>query len=123
MIAVDTSTVIAFVAGEKGGDVEALAQALAANQACLPPVVITELLSASNVPERLARLLLSVVVLETEPGYWERAGQLRARVRARGSRAFAEALICQSCLDHNVALITRDADFQPFAKHCGLRLW
>jgi predicted nucleic acid-binding protein len=34
----------------------------------------------------------------------------------------ADALIAQSCIDHDVALITRDRGFRHFAKHCGLRL-
>jgi predicted nucleic acid-binding protein len=43
---------------------------------------------------------------------------------ARGIKApLADALICQSCLDHDAALITRDRDFRPFAKHCGLKLY
>jgi len=31
-------------------------------------------------------------------------------------------LIAQACIDNDVALITRDADFRHFAKHCGLKL-
>jgi predicted nucleic acid-binding protein len=34
----------------------------------------------------------------------------------------ADTLIAQSCIDHDVALITRDGDFRHFAKHCGLKL-
>jgi predicted nucleic acid-binding protein len=33
-----------------------------------------------------------------------------------------DALIAQSCIDHDVPLITRDTDFRHFAKHCGLKL-
>jgi predicted nucleic acid-binding protein len=36
--------------------------------------------------------------------------------------AVADALIAQSCIDNDVALITRDPDFRHFAKHCGLKL-
>ncbi len=123
MIAVDTSTLIAFLAGAAGRDVEALDSALARNQAHLPPVVVTETLSAPKAPEHLARLILALPILDIADGYWERAGRLRRRLLARGLRApLADALICQSCLDLDVPLITRDGDFKHFARHCGLRL-
>ena len=53
----------------------------------------------------------------------ERAGILRARLHAhRLTFRLADSLIAQSCLDHNLALITRDRDFRHFAQHGGLRL-
>ncbi len=123
MIAVDTSTLITYLAGDGGRDVEALDLALAHNQARLPPVVVTEMLSAPNAPEHLARLLSALPILEIGDGYWERAGQLRRRLLARGIKApLADALICQSCLDHDVPLLTRDRDFRHFAKHGDLTL-
>ena len=55
--------------------------------------------------------------------FWERAGLLRAKLAARRSRArLADALIAQSCIDHDVRLITRDSDFRHFARVGGLRL-
>ncbi|MSO84876.1 MAG: PIN domain-containing protein [Rhodospirillales bacterium] len=123
MIAVDTSTLIAYLAGEKGPDVEALDAALAHNQAQLPPVVVTETLSAPGATDILARLILALPALAIADGYWERAGHLRRRILARGLKApLADALICQSCLDHGLALVTRDGDFKHFARHCGLKL-
>ena len=86
MIAVDTSTLIAYLAGEAGRDVGALDLALAHNQVHLPPVVVTEMLSAATVPERLAHLILALPILAIADGYWERAGRLRGRLRARGGR-------------------------------------
>jgi predicted nucleic acid-binding protein len=53
----------------------------------------------------------------------ERAGRLRARIVARSRRArLADTLISQSCIDHDVRLVTRDDDFRPFARIGGLRL-
>lgn len=123
MIALDTSTLIAYLAGEGGRDVEALDRALADNRARLPPVVVSEILSAPAAPARLERLILALPVLDITEGYWERAGRSRRRLLARGFRApLADALISQSCLDHEVPLLTRDGDFKPFARHCGLKL-
>lgn len=123
MIAADTSTLIAFLAGEKGRDVEALDQALAGHGLHLPPIVVTELLSDPRARRRLEPILREMPLLAPIAGYWERAGRTRARVLARRLRApIADTLICQSCLDYDAALITRDKDFAPFARLCGLRL-
>ncbi len=123
MIAVDTSTLVAYLAGEAGRDIEVLNRALARNQAHLPPAVVTEMLSAPKATESLEHLILALPFLAVAEGYWERAGRLRRRILARGLRApLADALICQSCLDHDLALVTREGDFKPFAKHCGLKL-
>lgn len=125
MIAIDTSSWIAFFSDvEPPGDDTALVEsALADHQACLPPVVLTELLSAPGLPQRLAALLDRLPVLDPHPGYWTRAGQLRAKLVTRRRRArLADALVAQSCLDHGVRLVTRDDDFQHFARLGGLRL-
>jgi predicted nucleic acid-binding protein len=51
------------------------------------------------------------------------AGLLRAKLLARKHRArLADTLIAQSCIDHEVRLVTRDADFRRFARLGGLRL-
>ena len=123
MIAADTSTVIAYLAGATGKDVEALDLALSESQMCLPPVVLTELLSDPKLPAAVARLLEEVPVLEIVDGYFRRAGLLRARVLSAKRRArLADTLIAQSCLDHDVPLLTRDEDYRHFARVAGLRL-
>lgn len=123
MIAVDTSTLIAYLGGESGRDVDALELALARNRAHLPPVVVTEMLSAPAAGVQVAPLVLALPSLAILDGFWERAGRLRRRLLTRGLRApLADALICQSCLDHDLALLTRDRDFDRFASHLGLKL-
>lgn len=123
MIAVDTSSWIAYLSGAQGDDVPVVDAALADSQVCLPPVVLTELLSDPGLPPRVAEVLSEVPVLDLTPGYWERAGRLRARILAGRRKArLAEALIAQSCLDHGVALVTRNRDFRPFAQVARLKL-
>ena len=123
MIAVDSSSFIAFLAGEAGADVEAVDESLDRGDAVLPPVVLTELLTDPKLPSKVAAFLRTLPRLDILDGYWERAGTLRSKVLARGRRApLADALIAQSCLDHRVALITRDADFRHFARVAGLRI-
>ena len=122
MIAADTSSLVAFLSGETAGDVEQLAAAAAAGQLAIPPVVITEILSGSDAAD-LAAILERIFVLEPSEGYWQRCGHNRRLLRKKGHKAkVADSLIAQSCLDHDVALITRDADFRHFARHCGLKL-
>ena len=123
MVALDTSSIVAYLAGEEGEDVGAVDTLLENEQGVLPPVVVTELLSGREVQGRAAALFLTIPQLVILDGYWGRAGQLRANLRRRGLKAgVADALIAQSCLDHDVALVTRDQDFRHFARYAGLRL-
>ncbi len=123
MIALDTSSIVAFLAGADGADVDAVAAALETRQGVFPPVVVTELLSDPAARNSLAALIHAVPTLEVLDGYWERAAELRARLLHRGLKArLADTLIAQSCIDHRVALVTRDRDFRNFARHGGLRV-
>jgi predicted nucleic acid-binding protein len=123
MIALDTSSLVAYLSNEKGRDVEAVEAALAERQACLPPAVLAELLSDSKLPATTAALFRQLPILPVTEGYWERVGALRADVIAQRRKArLADALIAQSCLDHGVPLITRDIDFRNFARVRDLEL-
>jgi predicted nucleic acid-binding protein len=123
VIAIDTSSLVAYLSGSAGEDVTAVDLALSQNQACLPPVVLTELLSDPKLPNEVAAVLRQIPVLAISHGYWDRAGLLRSKIIARKRRArLADSLIAQTCLDHNLALITRDADFRAFARAAGLKL-
>jgi predicted nucleic acid-binding protein len=123
VIAVDTSTLIAFIQGESGEDVEFLDAGLSASDIALPPIVLTELLSEPKLPRGHRVLVQGLPILQLEPDYWVRAAENRARLLSRRLRArLADTLIAQVCIDHDVALITRDGDFRHFSKHCGLRL-
>lgn len=124
MIALDTSSLIAYLSGDKGPDVEATEVALEHHQAVLPPVVLSELLSDPELDGRVKDLFIRLPLLDIQEGYWERAGLLRAHALARGRRArLADTLIAQSCLDHEVELVTRDLDFKVFVKTGGLKLF
>ncbi|HXO40931.1 MAG TPA: PIN domain-containing protein [Thermoanaerobaculia bacterium] len=123
MIAIDTSSWVAFFSGASGEDVDLVGKALAESQACLVPVVLTELLSDPQLPARVAALFKDLPMLEVTDGYWERAGVLRSEVLSRKLKArLADTLIAQSCLDHDVTLVSRDSDFRHFAAARGLAL-
>ena len=123
MIALDTSALIAFFRGEEPRVADKVDHALEAQQAVLPPVVLTEILSDPRLDRAVSRLLRELPVLELHDGFWERAAETRARLLARRLRArLADTLIAQSCIDHGVPLVTRDSDFRHFARLGGLVL-
>jgi predicted nucleic acid-binding protein len=123
VIAADTSTWIAFFEGGSGDDVQVLMRALGDRQVVMAPAVLTELLSDPHLPVSAARTLSDLPLIEIGPGYWQRAGRLRARVLARNRKArLGDALIAQSCIDGAVVLITRDRDFRAFAEAASLKL-
>jgi len=123
VIAADSSSLIAYLSGAAGRDVQQIDDALAGNSLCIPPVVITEILSDPKQTPGLHASLVACPLLEITFGYWERAGHLRAQLLTlRLGAKIPDTLIAQSCIDHDVALITRDGDFRHFAKHCGLKL-
>jgi len=121
--AADTSTLVAFLQGASGPDVEAFDERLSVNDIVLPPVVLTEFLSEPALPAHHRALALQLPRIEIADGYWVRAGAMRASVLARKHRArLPDVLIAQSCIDVDAPLITRDSDFRHFAQHCGLKL-
>lgn len=123
MIAVDTSSFIAYLSGASGGDVVVLQDALLGGSVVLPFVVLTELLSDPKLDKAVRELLQRLPVLPVGEEFWERAGLLRAKILAKGFKArLADTLIAQNCLDHGVVLLTRDRDFGCFARIAGLQL-
>jgi predicted nucleic acid-binding protein len=123
MIAADTSTWIAFFQGEAGEDVDLLDRALKGRQVLMAPPVLTELLSDPGISPGVSKALSELPLVEVQPGFWERAGALRARVLAKHRKArLGDALIARSCLDAGIPLLTRDRDFRAFAGTVALTL-
>ena len=123
MIAVDTSTWIAFLQGDGGDDAETLDRALEDRQVLMVPVVLTEVLSDPKLASEVAQTLSELPLIEVGDGYWQRAGELRAKVLAKRRKArLGDALIAQSCIDRGIPLLTRDRDFRAFADAAGLDL-
>ena len=114
---------VAFFQGQNGEDSESLGSALQTKQLVLPSVVVTEILSAPRLAPEFEELILGLPRLEFLPDTWVRAAYLRRRLIERKLRAYvADALIAQLCIDHQVALISRDKDFAQIAKLSDLIL-
>ncbi len=123
MIAADTSTWIAYLEGDTGDDVDLLDRALENRQVLMVPVVLAELLSDPELPTGVAETLTEIPLMEIAPGYWHRAGVLRAKALKRRRKArLGDALIAQSCIDAEIPLLTRDRDFRAFAEAASLDL-
>lgn len=123
MIAIDSSALIAYLEGRETLAANAAGLVLGERQACLPPVVLSEVLSDPELPATVAGLIKALPSLPVTDGYWQRAGALRSRLLAKGLKArLADTLIAQSCLDHGVSLVTQDRDFRHFARIGKLRL-
>ena len=123
MIAADTSTWIAFFKGEVGKDVDLLDRSLEDRQVLMAPPVLTELLSDPGITSEVAKTLSELPLIEIQPGFWNRAGALRATVLAKRRKArLGDALIAQSCIDSGIPLLTRDRDFRAFAETASLAI-
>lgn len=123
MICADTSSVVAYIQGEEGHDVDIVDRALADRSLVLAPVSIAELLCNPDLTPILEKFILRIPQLGIKLGYWERAGKLRAKMLQHSFRhKLADSLIAQSCLDHGTPLVTRDRDFLAFQKLAGLQL-
>lgn len=124
MISVDTSSLVSFFKGDSGKDVDEIDAALEAKNLILSPVVLTEILSDTKLKESLKKTLSELPTLEIKDGFWERAGNNRAKILSKGLKArLGDILISQFCIDHNISLITRDSDFKKFHELIRLKIF
>jgi predicted nucleic acid-binding protein len=123
MYAVDTSSLIAYLRGDSGADVLLVSKLIDTPMLALPYPVVVEALSNKDTRASVEPALRKLKVLELEYESWFRASALRALLLSKNLKAnLADTLIAQSCIDHDVALITRDEDFRHFAKWGKLKL-
>lgn len=122
MLAVDTSAFIAFMENPAAAS-ERLEMALADGTLTLPPVVVAELLSAPLLDDKSREWIADLPMLETKSGFWHRVGAARCTLLSQKLKSkLGDAMIAQSCIDHDIALLTNDTDFRHYAQHLGLKL-
>lgn len=108
--------------GIRDRDTSFAREALIDETAVLPPIVLAEALSNPMLPPEHWAVITSISLLTTRAGYWQRTGELRAELRLLGAAPkIADALVAQSCIDHDVPLITYDHGFRRFIP-AGLKL-
>jgi len=123
MFCIDTSSLIAYLEGVQGEDVDLIEQAFSDQVGMISPITLAELLSDPQLKKPVRQAILQLPVLSIKEGYWERAGLLRAKLLRGGHKAkLADSLIAQNCLDHEATLVTRDGDFKVFKRLAGLRI-
>lgn len=123
MIAIDSCVVIPWLEDVSSPETDRFTHLMHEQRAVLPPVTVAEILSDVRGAATLLEQLSRVPILALAGGYWERTGLLRAAVHRLGRKAaMADALIAQACIDSDVPLLTRDADFRVFAEVGGLKL-
>jgi predicted nucleic acid-binding protein len=123
MLCIDTSSLIAYLEGDTGTDVDLVDHAFSDEVGVISPVAVTEVLSDPDLSRSVKEAILQLPVLPITEGFWERAGMLRARILRSGQKArLADTLIAQNCLDHGASLVTRDRDFRAFTRIAGLRI-
>jgi len=123
LIATDTSSLVAFLAGEGAADTRLIAHSLTADTLVLPPPVLAEIRSFRNFGPTEDSVIGLAPLIPLAEGFWLRAGDNRRLLLTKGFKAkLADALIAQCCIDANAPLITRDDDYRHFARWCGLEL-
>ena len=123
IIAADSSVLIDLQQGKSAPYLTFLIECLNADELCLPPAVLTEIISNPRKDNKTYEYLHHITLLEIGEGYWNRAGLLRKKLLLKGLKAkLGDALIAQACIDNEVPLLTRDADFEHYVKFGGLKL-
>lgn len=124
MIAVDTSSFIAYLQGDEAKDILLVEEALSSHALIFPPVVYSELLSDASLPKKLVQNIQRIPLLKISSGFWHSAGILRSQILSNQLKArLADTLIAQSCIENKVPLITRDNDFRHYVTYGGLQLF
>ena len=122
MIAADSSAWLDYSRGLDSTHALRLEKCLADGTLVLPVPVLFELLSGPRLTPEAEALIRRLPKLDTLPGFWERAGELRRFLLAGKLKARAmDCLTAQNCIDHDVALIAADGDFRHFSAR-GLKL-
>lgn len=123
MIAVDSSSFIAYFQGDEGDDTQKIERALDRHELVFPPAAFAEMLSDPKLTADFKSTLENITLLHADDGFWKRVGILRKMIlKHRLKSMMGDALIAQSCIDYSVPLITRDSDFRHYAKYGGLKL-
>jgi len=127
MIVVDTTVWADWFNGAHTPEVDRLDHALAAQEAGLTPLILTEVLQGFRANadfERARALLARLPVLELDvAGHVAAAGLFRRLRRRRITvRGAVDCVVAQTCMLAGAELLTKDRDFTAIARYAPLRL-
>ena len=128
MIIVDTSVWIDFFHGKDSPEVHTLEQILAAGEdICVCGVILTEVLQGiredGDYLETLSRCE-SFLFLPMNQNSFVKAAELYRILRHKGItiRNTVDCMIAAVAIEHDIALLHKDRDFNPIAEYCGLKM-
>jgi len=122
-IVVDTSIWIDYF---KGISFPVVDDSLKEGSVYLPPIVLSELLSAKlnpNAKKQLIDFLRDLRFINCDFSHWIRVGELRSFFARKGiTISTPDAHIAQVCIDEDCHLITGDKIFRQISKVIRLKL-
>lgn len=130
MIVVDSSVWVDFFNGAASVERNTLRELIrqAPSQIAVPDLVLYEVLCGFRDERQKRKAVEAFEALDCVQSLSlqgaERAAQRYRELRSKGItiRSHIDVLLASYCIDHDVVLLQRDRDFQPFAQHFGLRL-
>jgi hypothetical protein len=128
MVVVDTSVWVDFFRGRSTAHVARLERFLEESEdICTCGVILTEVLQGIREDSDYARTLSrfnTFLYLEMPRTTFVKAAEIYRSLRRRGVTVSkpVDCMIAAVAIEHNVALLHADGDFDPIAEFCGLRV-
>ena len=127
LVLVDTSAWIAFFRDPESAVGALVDRLLDEDCAAIVPVVRAELLQGARSEaefERLGRLLGALELLREPDDVWDRVARLGYDLRRHGVNGVGipDLLVAAAAVEHDVPVLTLDADFARVTAVCALRL-
>ena len=128
MVIVDTTVWVNFFVGKNTPQVQKLEQFLTEGEdICICGVILTEVLQGIRDESEYTRtrsLFDSFLFLPMNRRTFVRAAELYRTLRWQGVtiRKAVDCMIASVAIEHNIALLHHDKDFDPIEKLCGLEV-
>jgi hypothetical protein len=128
MVLVDTTVWIDFFAAKSSPEVAELERLLNEEEdICTCGIILTEVLQGIREDEdyqRTSSRFDTFLSLPMNRQTFVRAAQLYRSLRRRGItiRKPVDCMIASVAIEHNIALLHNDRDFDPIETHCGLKV-
>ena len=127
MVLIDTTVWIDFFAAKYTPDVVELERSLKEEDVCTCGIILTEVLQGIREDLDYQRTLSkfhAFLFLPMDRPSFVRAAELYRSLRRRGVtvRKPVDCMIASVAIEHDIALLHNDRDFDPIEAHCGLKV-